>query len=110
MKPELMLKDIKKQFKDILKKYPEEKKNSTGFVCDNLELHHVKAALYMHQNNDMRINAYNLHDLILNYDQYKTIAECSPDDMVLADLTDIQAGEFHPKHLVMYFQQLSHAH
>ena len=110
MKPESILRDIKKQFKDILKKYPEEKKNSTGFVYDNLELKHVKAAIYLYQNNGMNINAYNLHDLILNYDQYKTIAECSLDDMVLADLTYIEPGAFNPKHLVLYFQLLSHAH
>ena len=107
MNPEHMLKDIKKQFKDILKKYPEEKKNSVGYVCDNLKLHHIKAAIFMYQNNGMQINAYNLHDLIMNYDQYKTIAEFSPDDMVLVDLTDIQPGEFNPKHLVVYFRELS---
>ena len=110
MKPEHMLKDIKNQFGDLLKKYPKERKNSTGFVFDNLELHHVKAALFMHQNNGMRLNAYNLHDLILNYDQYKTMAELNPDDMVIADLTDIQPGAFNPKHLIMYFQQLLQAH
>ncbi len=110
MNPELMLKDIKKQFKELLQEHPEEKKNSTGFVCDNLELHHVKAAIYMHQSNSMRINAYNLHDLILNYDQYKTLAELSPDEMEVADLTDIQPGAFNPKHLIIYFRELSNLH
>ena len=110
MNPEHMLKDIKKQFKDILKKYPEEKKNSVGYVCDNLELHHIKAAIFMYQNKGTHINAYNLHDLILNYDQCKTIAGCSRDETVLADLTDIQPGAFNPKHLVVYFRELSHAH
>lgn len=110
MSPERMIKDIKNQFGEILKKYPEERKNSTGFVYDNLELNHVKAALFMHHNSGMHLNAYNLHDLILNYDQYKTLAEFSPDDMVIADLTDIQPGAFNPKHLTMYFKQMSQAH
>ncbi len=110
MKPEFMLNDIKKQFKEVLKEHPEEKKNSTGFVFDNLELHHVKAAIFMRRNNGMHLNSYNLHDLILNYDQYKTLAECSPDDAVIADLTDIQPGSFHPKHLILYFNKMSQAH
>ncbi len=106
MKPELMLKDIKSQFAKLLEKHPEEKNNSTGFVYNNLELNHIKAAIYMYKNNGMHLNAYNLHDLILNYDQYKTITECSPDDMVISDLTDIKTGTFNPKHLIRYFRQL----
>lgn len=103
MKPEVLLKQIKKQSADLLIKHPEERKNSTGYVYDNLEVKHVKAALYMMTNNGFGLNAYNLHDLIANWDQYKMIAELSPTELVLHDATDIEPGAFNPKHLLEYF-------
>ncbi len=110
MNPEIILKDLKRQLQDFLTIHPEEQEKSTGFVHDNIELDHVKAAIFMHVNQGMQLNAYNLHDLILNYDQYKTLVECSPDDMVIADINDLQPGVFNPKNLIIYFRQLILTH
>ena len=109
MSPEALLKDLKQKFGEFLKEHPEEKNNSTGFVCKNLELHHMKAAIYMDNHNSVRLDAYNLHDLIVNWDQYKAIAEFSPDDMVIHDAAEIEPGAFHPKHLIGYFKSLKTA-
>lgn len=103
-----MLKEIKRQSENLLRNHPEEKEKSTGFVYNNVQLHHVKAAIYLNKNNGMNINAYNLHDLILNYEQYKTLAKCSSDEMVLSDLTNIKPGAFNPKHLFLYFKKVLH--
>lgn len=105
MKAEQILHQIKSQFRELLQQHPEEKDKSTGFVHDNLDLHHIIAALHMHKNNGMNLNAYNLHDLILNYDKYQTLAELTPDDMVVVDIGDIPPGSFNPKHLISFFNQ-----
>ena len=101
----IVLKDIKQQFADMLRRHPEEKKNSTGYVHDHLELKHVKAALWMFKHHQTQLNAYNLHHLIENYDQYKTLAEFSPKDMMIYYAEELEPGAFNPVHLIAYFSK-----
>lgn len=101
--PEKELKKLKLFFGEFLKDHPEEKKNSTGYVHNHLEIKHVKAALWMLDHYGTRMNAHNLHDLIVHYDQYKMLAELSPSDMLVQTIDDIEPGKFDPAHLIQYF-------
>lgn len=79
---------------------------SVDYVYQNLREHHAKAAIWLHENERMNLDAYNLHDLILNYDHLKVLAE-TPIESVFTDLLDIPTGKFNPHHLVKYFNERS---
>ena len=105
MDPQTVLREIREQFAAFLVQHPEERANSTGFVHDHLELRHMVAAVDMHQRHGMRLNAHNLHDVIGHWDHYETLAQMSPDEMVLADFTGTPPGAFNPGQLVAYFMR-----
>jgi hypothetical protein len=93
--------DLIAQFDGALKKYPDSVDGSIGFVRRNLQPKHVEAALWLQANHGMAMDAYNLHDLILNFDRFKAIAGSFA---VVASVGLLASGRFNPMHLVEYFQ------
>ena len=76
---------------------------SVDYVYHNIELKHAKAALWLNTHRQMDLNAYNLHDLILNYDSMEMLAGAGQ-PFEIADLADIPARAFNPTHLLGYLQ------
>lgn len=76
---------------------------SVDYVYHNLSEQHAKAALWLFEKKSMTIDSYNLHDLILNYDNYKALAK---GQIKVIDLLGIKKGKFNPHHLLKYFLSL----
>lgn len=74
---------------------------SVDYVYHNIELKHARAALWLSTHKQMDLNAYNLHDLILNYDSMKMLADTG-EAFEIADLAGIPQGAFNPVHLLSY--------
>ena len=100
---EKITRNIVRQFSAVLKSNPQEFENSVGFVKFNLQPKHVEAALWLEGNRKIAIDAYNLHDLILNFDRCQSIARYV-DFVAYADLPP--SGRFNPAYLVEYFQTM----
>lgn len=93
--------EIKKQFSEVLRQYPEEKNNSVGYVLEHLHPYHVHAAFILHKGKGMAINAYNLHDLIVRYSECAYYSD-NP-ELSVYDGLDLPKGQFNPVDLIEYF-------
>jgi hypothetical protein len=98
---EKITKSIINEFSNFLESNPNEIKNSIGFVKSNLQPKHVEAAIWLRDFRKIAMNAYNLHNLIVNFDRCQSIARHF-DFVVNMDLPDNE--EFNPVYLVEYFQ------
>lgn len=78
--------------------------DSANVVYRNLSIDHCLAALWMTQKMGMILDLYNLHDIIINYENLKAFAKYkNKANMTIVDCADLPENAFQPRNLLEYF-------